>query len=85
MQRKIRIGYISGDFYDCATSHLVVRLFELHNREDFDVYVYSYGPKIDDAYRANDIWRSKSSYFDLYNCFIDRIFFDIKISVCVWI
>ena len=35
---KIRVGYLSSDFCLHAVSLLTVQLFELHNREQFDVY-----------------------------------------------
>ena len=41
---KIRLGYLSGDFHNHATSFLMAGLFEQHDRGRFDVYLYSYGP-----------------------------------------
>ena len=41
---KIRLGYLSRDFHEHATSHLLVELFESHDRERFEVFAYSYGP-----------------------------------------
>ncbi|MDF9393188.1 MULTISPECIES: UDP-N-acetylglucosamine-peptide N-acetylglucosaminyltransferase [Methylococcus] len=41
---KIRIGYLSCDFHDHATSLLLVELFECHERDRFEVFAYSYGP-----------------------------------------
>ncbi len=35
---KIRVGYLSSDFCLHAVSLLTVQLFELHNREQFEVY-----------------------------------------------
>ena len=40
---KITVGYLSSDFYDHATAHLMLKLFGLHNRDEFNVYCYSYG------------------------------------------
>jgi predicted O-linked N-acetylglucosamine transferase (SPINDLY family) len=40
---KIRIGYLSCDFHEHATSHLLVELFEAHDRDRFEVFAYSYG------------------------------------------
>jgi len=40
---KIRIGYLSCDFHDHATSLLLIELFEAHDRERFEVFAYSYG------------------------------------------
>jgi predicted O-linked N-acetylglucosamine transferase (SPINDLY family) len=44
---KLRIGYLSGDFHDHATAHLAAELFELHDRDSFEVLGFSFGP--DDA------------------------------------
>lgn len=41
---KIRIGYYSFDFRDHPVAHLTARVFELHNKKDFEVFAYSYGP-----------------------------------------
>ncbi len=43
-KKIISLGYLSNDFYDHATAHLVLRLFETHNRKKFKVFAYSYGP-----------------------------------------
>ena len=49
---KLRIGYLSWDFHKHATSYLIAELFELHERERFAVYAYSYGPDDGSAVRA---------------------------------
>jgi protein O-GlcNAc transferase len=48
---KIRVGYLSNDFYDHATAHLMLGLFGLHDRKKFEVYSYSYGPDDGSSYR----------------------------------
>ncbi|MGE0083705.1 MAG: tetratricopeptide repeat protein [Desulfococcaceae bacterium] len=48
---QIVLGYLSNDFHDHATSHLILRLFELHNREKFRIHVYSYGMDDKSHYR----------------------------------
>lgn len=45
---RIRIGYFSSDFYNHATSYLIAEIFELHNRKDFEIIGFSYGPQICD-------------------------------------
>lgn len=57
-----RIGYISGDFHDHATSRLVAELIESHDRSCFTIYGYSYGPDKPSAMRdrisnAFDVFR----------------------------
>lgn len=41
---KIRIGYYSYDFRNHPVAHLTCRLFELHDRDKFELFIYSYGP-----------------------------------------
>jgi predicted O-linked N-acetylglucosamine transferase (SPINDLY family) len=43
--RKLRVGYLSGDFHGHATSWLITGLIEQHSRERWEVYGYSYGPE----------------------------------------
>ena len=50
-KKRIRIGYFSADFYDHATMYLMSKIFELHDREKFEIYAYSIGPKRDDYMR----------------------------------
>ena len=40
---RLRIGYLSNDLHEHATSYLVAELFGHHNRDQFEVFVYSYG------------------------------------------
>lgn len=42
-ETRIRIGYLSNDLHEHATSYLIARLFGLHDRAGFEVFVYSYG------------------------------------------
>jgi len=49
---KIRLGYLSADFHNHATSFLIVELLERHSRRQFEVAAYSYGP--DDGSNMRD-------------------------------
>jgi protein O-GlcNAc transferase len=40
---KLRIGYLSADFHQHATAYLIAELFELHDRDHFEIFAYSYG------------------------------------------
>ncbi len=40
---KIKIGYLSSDFHDHATAHLMLDLFAFHDRKKFEISAYSYG------------------------------------------
>lgn len=41
---RLRLGYLSADFHAHATAFLAAELFELHDRDRFEVIAYSYGP-----------------------------------------
>ncbi len=49
---KLRIGYLSWDFHKHATSYLIAELFEIHDRNRFEIYAYSYGPDDGSTIRA---------------------------------
>lgn len=40
---RLRIGYVSADFHDHATAHLMAGLFAAHDRSRFEIRLYSYG------------------------------------------
>ncbi len=46
--KKIKIGYFSCDFYNHATSLLMINLFELHDRTKFEIIGFNVGSKIED-------------------------------------
>jgi len=48
---RIRLAYVSADFHEHATAVLTARLFELHDRKDFEVIGVSYGPDDGSALR----------------------------------
>ena len=48
---KLRIGYLSSDFRTHAVSLLTVELFELHNRDKFEIYGFCFTPPDDSALR----------------------------------
>ena len=47
--QKIRVGYFSGDFREHPVSTLTANLYETHNREQFEIHAFSYGPDTNDA------------------------------------
>jgi predicted O-linked N-acetylglucosamine transferase (SPINDLY family) len=42
-REKITVGYLSSDFHDHATAHLLIETLEAHDRTRFDIRGYSYG------------------------------------------
>ncbi len=51
-RERLRIGYFSADFHNHATMHLLAGVLECHDRDAFEIHVFSYGPEIEDAMRA---------------------------------
>lgn len=48
---KLRLGYVCADFREHPTAHLILQLFALHNRDEFEVYAYSLGEDDGSQYR----------------------------------
>ena len=61
---KIVIGYLSNDFRYHATAHLMLSLFGLHNRDEFEIYCYSYG-KDDRSYYRSRIQHDCDKFVDI--------------------
>jgi predicted O-linked N-acetylglucosamine transferase (SPINDLY family) len=49
--QKIRVGYFSADFHNHATGYLMAELFELHDKSQFEIVGFSFGPAANDAMR----------------------------------
>ena len=49
--RRLRVGYLSTDFRNHAVSFLSLEVIAAHDRELVEVFLYSYGPPTDDAWR----------------------------------
>jgi predicted O-linked N-acetylglucosamine transferase (SPINDLY family) len=49
--RRLRVGYLSCDFRNHATLHLMAGLFEQHDRKRFEVFAYDYSTPEISAYR----------------------------------
>lgn len=48
---RIRIGYFSSDFHSHATMYLMAELFDSHDKNLFEIHVFSFGVQIFDAMR----------------------------------
>ena len=40
--KKIKLGYLCGEFMNHPTNHLIKNLFKHHNNSNFEVYIFSY-------------------------------------------
>ena len=67
-ERRLRVGYVSGDFYSHPVSLFAIPLFERHDRSACEVFCYSTSAKADDVteqVRARaDLWRDVASMSD---------------------
>lgn len=50
-QSRIKVAYVSADFYNHATAVLMAELFEIHDKSRFEIYAYSYGINTEDDWR----------------------------------
>jgi predicted O-linked N-acetylglucosamine transferase (SPINDLY family) len=49
---RIRVAYLSADFHEHATAHLIAGLFEVHDAKRFEFTAVSFGPETNDPMRA---------------------------------
>ena len=61
---KIRIGYFSADFHEHPVSYLTAEIFELHDRNQFEIYAFSFGKNTQDEMRKR-LERSFDHFFEL--------------------
>lgn len=48
---KIRVGYYSMDFNNHPVAFLTAGLYELHSRDEFEIYAFYFGPPVKDEMR----------------------------------
>ena len=64
-QRRLRIGYVSGDFHFHVVTLFMIPVLERHDRSAVEVYCYSTGSKVDEyTHRLSkhaDVWRPVAS------------------------
>ncbi|HTP60524.1 MAG TPA: tetratricopeptide repeat protein [Burkholderiales bacterium] len=63
-QGRIRLGYLSADFHEHPVAYLLAEVFELHDRERFEVVAYSCGPESESPTRAR-LRRAFDRFVDL--------------------
>jgi predicted O-linked N-acetylglucosamine transferase (SPINDLY family) len=66
-EERITVGYLSADFQEHATAHLIAELFELHDRGRFRVIGYSYG-RDDGSAARRQLRGSFDEFEDLLDC-----------------
>ena len=60
---KLTIGYLSNNFRNHPTSHLIHDIFDLHDRSRFAIYAYSYGED-DGSLQRKKIKRKSDVFID---------------------
>jgi predicted O-linked N-acetylglucosamine transferase (SPINDLY family) len=63
---KIRIAYFSADFHAHPVMYLMAELFELHDKEQFEVLAFSYDTHPDDPMRAR-VRQAFDQFIDVQN------------------
>lgn len=74
--RRLRIGYLSADFWDHSVAHFIEPVLRCHNREHVEVFCYANLPKVD-AVTARlrnlaDHWREIRTLDDLQTAALIR-------------
>jgi protein O-GlcNAc transferase len=63
--KKIRIGYFSGDFSSHAVSVLTAELFEIHDRNRFEIFAFSFNQATPDDAMRNRLIHAFDRFIDL--------------------
>jgi len=78
--RKLRIGYFSADFRQHAVSHLTVELFELHDRNCFEVIGFSFREPAEKDQFGNRVKSSFDQFINLEGVSFDQALKTIRDS-----
>ena len=63
--KKIKIAYLSSDFHNHATAHLIAGIFEKQDNQKFDYYALSYGVNNDNSEISLRLKKSFRNFFDV--------------------
>ena len=63
---KIRLGYFSADFRIHPVALLIAGVFEHHDRNNFEVFGFSYGPKTNDEIRTR-LEKAFDHFFEVHD------------------
>jgi predicted O-linked N-acetylglucosamine transferase (SPINDLY family) len=82
---RIRVAYLSADFHEHATAHLMAGLFERHDRARFETTAVSFGPAAGDAIRARLV-RAFDRFLDVRarsDADVARLLRELEIDIAV--
>ena len=83
--KKIKIGYYSSDFFDHATMYLISGLLREHNKDQFEIMVFSYGKNkptefVKETMKNVNLFKDISNFPDLE---IVRLSRELKIDIAI--
>src|SRR5262249_40404361 len=82
---RIRVAYLSADYHDHATAHLMAGVFESHDRARFETFALSFGPQTNGAMRQR-LQRSFDRFIDVQaegELTIAALIRDLEIDIAV--
>lgn len=62
--KRLKVGYVSADFHNHATLHLMGGVFARHDRDKFEIYAYCHSRQ-DDSYFRRRFLKSIEHYVDI--------------------
>ena len=65
-KNKIIVGYLSNNFLNHAMAYLMLSMFGLHNRDEFEIFCYSYG-RDEGGYYRERIQHDCDKFVDIRN------------------
>jgi predicted O-linked N-acetylglucosamine transferase (SPINDLY family) len=83
--RRLRIGYLSSDFYHHATAHLLAGVIEAHDRNSLEIIAYDYSVQVQDEYRQRlmQIFDRFVPLHDLSNMAAAQLIADDQVDIAV--
>ena len=66
-KEKIKLGYFSADFRENATTYLMARLFELHDKNRFELILFSFCPIRPNDEEQKRVIKSADKFIDVSN------------------
>ncbi len=66
-KEKIKLGYFSADFREHATTYLMARLFELHDKNRFELILFSFCPIRPNDEEQKRVIKSANKFIDVSN------------------
>ena len=64
---SVKVGFLCGEFRDHATSHLMIRVWELFNLERFDIFAFDSGWNDSSKYRQRIQKAFGNNFFNIRN------------------